>query len=628
MRSIPFRAFVAILLAAGILGVGALFWSDPLSDVPAPATPDTSADSSGVAVEKPQFQPRSHVGYIGSQVCRQCHSAICDEYSTHPMWHATRNVEDAASVETYGPDAAFVHAGETYVAERTDDAIRHRILRRSESGELLYEQSMPIDYVIGAGDRGRSYLVQQGELLFQSPLSWYAGSQGWDLSPGYVQVNHRFERRIVDGCVACHVGRIDGAADPPDRFATTQVLEGGVSCERCHGPAAAHVAWRQSDERGFGGDPIVRFDRLTPPQQEAVCLQCHLTGVDRVVRYGRSEFDFRPGDLLTDIWMPFIFRSDETDETPHAAVSHVEQLRSSRCVTEQGRSLGCTACHDPHGLPTTSERIEFYRDRCLTCHGKSTSTCSLPDEKRLGRQPDDSCIACHMPRLAADDVPHTALTDHRILRDPFAASGQSDQGGVPRIALTTEAKRETPAWEQQRAKGIMLIRRAQQSSDVLLAHRGLDQLRPLAPQLPDDLLYQEALAKALALTGAVGEARPVWEQILQQAPENEAALEGLAFSCHDAEQFDLALRYLDRLLAVNFFRSEYHGRRAHILGRLGRLPEAIESAQRAVEMNPSNLILYRWLAEACRTAGRTGLHRHYSRLADELEQAVDRHGPD
>ncbi|HUY36231.1 MAG TPA: hypothetical protein VMV69_26070 [Pirellulales bacterium] len=41
-------------------------------------------------------------------------------------------------------------------------------------------------------------------LLFESPVSWYAG-KGWNLSPGYERVNQRFDRRIEDQCIMLEV---------------------------------------------------------------------------------------------------------------------------------------------------------------------------------------------------------------------------------------------------------------------------------------------------------------------------------------------------------------------------------------------------------------------------------------
>ena len=41
-----------------------------------------------------------------------------------------------------------------------------------------------VAYQIGSGTKGRTYAVQVGRYLLESPLSWYASS-AWDVSPGF-----------------------------------------------------------------------------------------------------------------------------------------------------------------------------------------------------------------------------------------------------------------------------------------------------------------------------------------------------------------------------------------------------------------------------------------------------------
>jgi predicted CXXCH cytochrome family protein len=592
-----------------------LFWRDPLADLPAPAERAVSTDGANPPAPTPRPEPRDHTGYVGSAACRACHAAICDTYAAHPMWSATSLAGAGPGQEAYGPDHGFEHAGENYFAERSSTGVVHHIVRRDAGGTPLYDDSAAVAYTVGSGDRGHSYLIQRGALLFQSPLSWYTGQQRWDLSPGYRGFNRRFERRIVDGCVTCHVGRMDFKPAQADCFGNPAVLEPGIGCERCHGPGREHIAWHESQPRPSSADPIVNPKDLEFAAREAVCLQCHFTGFDRVVRSGKSEYDFRPGDRLTDVWLTFVRDS----QAAGAAVSHVEQLQSSQCYIQSQSQLGCTSCHDPHRSPSPDERVAFYRERCLTCHADADRGCELPVAQRLERSSADSCIDCHMPSRSADDVPHTALTDHRLRRNPALTT--SDSVGTGRIVLSAEAQSVVPRWEQQRAEGILLSRRASQTSAPLLAEQSLALLRPLADEHRDDWPLQSAWASALMLTGDAAAARHTWEAILAADPLHESALEGLAYACHDAEQFELALQFFDRLIAVNPYRSDYHGRRAHVLGRLRRIEESVAAANRAIELNPSNPHLYRWLAEAHRVLGDDERSQEYSRLASELTPA-------
>jgi hypothetical protein len=90
----------------------------------------------------------------------------------------------------------------------------------------------------------------------------------------------------------------------------------------------------------------------------------------------------------------------------------------SRCFEKSKgpNKLGCISCHDPHRRPQPQQRISYFRKRCLACHQEHG--CALAEPERRRRSPEDSCIACHMHRYDASDIPHVANTDHRILRLP------------------------------------------------------------------------------------------------------------------------------------------------------------------------------------------------------------------
>src|SRR5262249_2227089 len=146
--------------------------------------------------------------------------------------------------------------------------------------------------------------------------------------------------------------------------------------------------------------------------REAVCQQCHLEGVKRILGYGRLFFDYRPALPWELFWSVFV-RSLPRDYNKFD--SSVEQLYASRCFQASKGKMGCTTCHDPHRLPEPEERPTYYRDRCLRCHDQETP-CSLPLAARKKVSAADDCRLCHMPSFSSTDVPHTAATDHRIPR--------------------------------------------------------------------------------------------------------------------------------------------------------------------------------------------------------------------
>ena len=77
----------------------------------------------------------------------------------------------------------------------------------------------------------------------------------------------------------------------------------------------------------------------------------------------------------------------------------------------ESKTMTCATCHNPHALPDESEKLDFYRNKCLSCH--QVESCGLPVEARRQQQTQDNCIVCHMPR-GPTDIPHFSFTHHRV----------------------------------------------------------------------------------------------------------------------------------------------------------------------------------------------------------------------
>ncbi len=76
------------------------------------------------------------------------------------------------------------------------------------------------------------------------------------------------------------------------------------------------------------------------------------------------------------------------------------------------------SCHEPHYVPLPSERVAYYRAKCLNCHGVGEQGAAFA----ATHHPENlDCTSCHMPRSTAENIPHVAWTDHRILARPDAA---------------------------------------------------------------------------------------------------------------------------------------------------------------------------------------------------------------
>ena len=117
-----------------------------------------------------------------------------------------------------------------------------------------------LSWFIGSGRVCRSYLFERDGFLFQAPMAYYSELRKWDLSPGYQRKRTiELTRGVETGCLQCHTSRMQAVAGMPSRFAAVPFLEGGVSCERCHGGGRAHFLRMSAKTRP--ANPPVSVDR-------------------------------------------------------------------------------------------------------------------------------------------------------------------------------------------------------------------------------------------------------------------------------------------------------------------------------------------------------------------------------
>ncbi|MCO6456765.1 MAG: tetratricopeptide repeat protein [Pirellulaceae bacterium] len=568
-------------------------------------------------------------GFVSAATCAECHAEIAERYRSHPMSQSLAPIAGAAPVEDFQQRTQFEPSqARRYRVERDGPRVLHHEVGLGRNGQMVYDHREPIEYVLGSGRRGRSYLLNRDGFLFMSPISWYSQAGRWDLSPEYaVDAHPRFEREATDRCLQCHAGRMNYADRPSgelvQRYAEPPFLEHAIDCQRCHGPGEQHVAhWRKPGSQA--ADPIVNPAKLDPSRRDAVCLQCHLQGEHQVLRYGRSHADFRPGDALGEIWSVFV---RPANDSPRAspAVSQAEQMRASACfLGSQGR-LGCISCHDPHTVPEAAQRIAWYREKCLACH--ESRACRESDPRRQAEA--DSCIACHMPRFAADDVPHTTQTDHRVPRrarqpasdevSPTASSAGSKRDDSPPLTVFDLDDCPLAPIELERARGLMLAERAEWQRVPGAAAAAVPLLARSLQAAPDDLRVVDALALCRMLENQTDQAVELWQRAIQLEPGRRDALFSLAIYYHNSGQTDLALEYTERYLRQFPWNAEMHGRHSHLLGESGRLDEAIAAAERALQLNPSVPKTYVWLSWLYEQRGDTRQSQVYRQLWGQLQ---------
>src|SRR5262249_53365572 len=128
----------------------------------------------------------------------------------------------------------------------------HREWCQDAKGNLVAELNVEINYVMGSGTQGRTYLFERDGFLFESPISWYPRKKapegtapGWDVSPGYAKGMLHFNRKILPRCLYCHCNDAKPLEHTTHQYETPVFQQHAIGCERCHGPGSLHVASRK-----------------------------------------------------------------------------------------------------------------------------------------------------------------------------------------------------------------------------------------------------------------------------------------------------------------------------------------------------------------------------------------------
>ena len=542
--------------------------------------------------------------FVGSDACADCHDEIHSHYSRHPMALTFTALPD--ETEKDKPDTASFDPGGhcRYRVERTAEGWNHTEEVHAPDGSLLAQQTVAIEYAIGSGTRGRSYVLRRGDRLSQSPISWFTSTRKFDLSPGYEpDPSLRFRRTIGDGCLSCHAGRASDLPGTDQRFGTPIVLEAAIGCERCHGPGRKHVEAREvADPPANAPDPtIVNPKRLSIEQQEALCYQCHLASSLRIARYGCNDWSFQPGQRLEEVFTTFL-DLEKTLSKPRKVVSHVSQMLASRCYVESGKKLQCGTCHDAHAMPDEKTKGAWYRSRCLTCH--TTQSCSIEEPVRRTRVANDDCTACHMAKLTEQDVAHVAQTDHRILRaadqEIAIPPWRTDYG----LTFFNDCDKGLPDWELQRALGLALAAKQRREFDPEMARTAAELLRKVLPYVPDDSSLLGALSDVETRLKQTEAALTHARRGLELSPDNEYLLGSMVSALFSVGMYHQAIPYCDHLIELDPANASVHLTKAMLLKGLDRVEEGLRAGERAVEVNPRYLEARQWLAQAYTQAGR------------------------
>jgi predicted CXXCH cytochrome family protein len=450
--------------------------------------------------------------------------------------------------------------------------VHYRITREGEKVWLSFDRDgndplhgkRELRYYIGSGVRGRTYVFQVDGFYFEAPINWYGDRKQWDMTPAYQKVGEApLNLPLQQSCTFCHLSGYPAPEKGTEsKYGRLNPVHAGIDCERCHGDSNAHLR----------GGKIVNPAKLDAAKRDSVCMQCHMEATAAIDLPGKSQYEYRPGMDISEVVRYYTL---EGGTERLGAVSQVQAMAESGCKRGAGERMSCTSCHDPHSSPTAAERVQYFRNKCLACHGAEFGA------KHHQEQPD--CTSCHMPKSASSDVAHTQVTDHRIPRYRVAIANASTSA-EPKLQPFLHTKAA-----QADVRSLAL-------AWASLAQRGMKYAGPVADRLlneqskrtPNDIAVVSALAWSEQTHGHSEAAEGLYKRALQLDPtELDAAASLGQLQVERGEVREGVRRWMDVFeraperteVAINISRA---------FCAAGLQKEAQQVAERALDFNPDS----------------------------------------
>jgi hypothetical protein len=170
---------------------------------------------------------------IADSACSHCHREIFNTYLSTPMANASGLARDKLIPGSYvlsssGMKFDMVNSG-------GKASLNFQNQRNGVNGTL------PLNYFLGSGHLGTTYLYSVDGFLFETPIAWYSDLHGYDMKPGLADMKAAPPALpMLSSCLRCHMSDVQ-ASEP----GTLKPLPGcvpflhtGITCEACHGDAA------------------------------------------------------------------------------------------------------------------------------------------------------------------------------------------------------------------------------------------------------------------------------------------------------------------------------------------------------------------------------------------------------
>lgn len=346
--------------------------------------------------------------YAGAQSCESCHKEIYNSFTHTAHYFTSRPVDQAAMHGNFkdGFNSLILANGRSIKAIQLDSGFYQA---GYENGRQTEAHRM--DLTIG-GVKAETYLYWKGSLLFELPLSWFNGLHSWVNSPGYAPDRINFDRAVEARCLECHSSYIKQAEQTtlhgPTNNYDKSALIAGIDCERCHGPAAQHVAYQQEYPEDKTPHFIGVFSQMSRARKLDACASCHAGNNERFVT---SAFNFKMGDTLANFKEVGFNRAPVDAATLDVHGNQNGLLAGSKCFLMS--NMDCTTCHDAH-LSQRNQTV-LFTNKCMQCHNAANhNTCKMEGAMDAGIM-KSKCIDCHMPAMPSGQIGVQTASEKKAL---------------------------------------------------------------------------------------------------------------------------------------------------------------------------------------------------------------------
>ena len=342
------------------------------------------------------------LAFVPNETCAECHA---DEYARWTGSHHDLAMQVATPATVLGDfdDAVFTHLGVTSRFFVRDD----RFFVNTEGPDGA-PADFEITHTFGVEPLQQYLIPFPGGRLQSLTVAWDTEQSRWfhlypdeRVEPGDALHWTGAYQTWNTMCAECHSTDLRTGFDRVTGTYDTTWAEIDVSCQACHGPGSAHMAWARdesvppTDHELSATGLLVAFDAGDPAGEVERCARCHSrrSPVSIEDAHGRPFLDdFNPATLREGLYHADGQILDEV----YVYGSFVQRKMSAAGVR-------CSDCHDPHRLELQATGNAV----CTRCH-RSAPPAAFPtliarDYDAVSHHFHDTgsdgarCVSCHMP---------------------------------------------------------------------------------------------------------------------------------------------------------------------------------------------------------------------------------------